>query len=349
MSSNLYKRKNSPYWWFKLPAIRGESRPLQRSTGTTDKRKAQELLDKLKAERWELDKLGVKPSYLWQDAAGRWLLEKKHKKSFHDDVCKLRILAPYLENIVLRDIDRNLIDRIKYDRAKTATHGGVNRYLALIRSILRKARDDWEMVDKIPTVTLFKEPNGRVRALTLDEFARLHQELPEHLADMALFSLVTGMRQGNVKRLQWGNINEAIAVAWVNADEHKNGHAHSVPLNEVALSVLAKQRGKHSQYVFTYNGNAIGQVSTRAWREALQRAGIEDFRWHDLRHTWATLQRELGTPTYELQRLGGWRSQVMVERYAHVGQSTLLHAAKRMDNALGSYILATQKEKGMQP
>ena len=81
--------------------------------------------------------------------------------------------------------------------------------------MLRKARDDWEMVDKIPSVTLFREAGGRIRSLTLEEFARLHEELPEHLAEMALFSVATGLRQGNVKGLQWGKVNEALSVAWV--------------------------------------------------------------------------------------------------------------------------------------
>ena len=84
-------------------------------------------------------------------------------------------------------------------------------------------------------------------------------------------------------------------------------------------------------------------MRTRAWEAALKRAEIEDFRWHDLRHTWATWQREQGTPTYELQRLGGWRSQAMVERYAHVGQPMLAHAAKRLDNSLSEYISTTRK------
>ncbi len=211
--------------------------------------------------------------------------------------------------------------------------------------MLRKARDDWEMVDKIPSVTLFREAGGRIRSLTLEEFARLHEELPEHLAEMALFSVATGLRQGNVKGLQWGKVNEALSVAWVDASEHKNGHAHNVPLNAAALAVLSRQRGKHPQYVFTYNGKPISQVSTRAWREAVQRAGFQDFRWHDLRHTWATWQREQGTPTYELQRLGGWLSSSMVERYAHIGNSHLAHAAKRLDNALAGYLLDTPKEK----
>ena len=79
-----------------------------------------------------------------------------------------------------------------------------------------------------------------------------------------------------------------------------------------------RRQGDHPTHVFTYEGNPISQVNTKAWRNALQRAGIQDFRWHDLRHTFATWHREAGTPTHELQRLGGWRTQSMVERYAHV-------------------------------
>lgn len=68
----------------------------------------------------------------------------------------------------------------------------------------------------------------------------------------------------------------------------------------------------------------------------MQRAGIEDFRWHDLRHTFATWHREAGTPTHELQRLGGWKTQSMVERYAHVAPEGLQLAATRLDSLFGT-------------
>lgn len=76
------------------------------------------------------------------------------------------------------------------------------------------------------------------------------------------------------------------------------------------------------------------QVNTKAWRNAWQRAGIEDFRWHDLRHTIATWHREDGTPTHELQRLDGWKTQSIVERYAHAAPEGLQLAASRLDALL---------------
>ena len=76
------------------------------------------------------------------------------------------------------------------------------------------------------------------------------------------------------------------------------------------------------------------QVNTKDWRNALKRAGIEDFRWHDLRHTFAPWHREAGTPTHELQRLGGWKMQSMVERYAYVAPEGSQVAAVRLDALL---------------
>ena len=341
----LYKRANSPYWWIKLPPIRGESRPLQISSKTSDNKKAQQFLTKLKAERWEQARMGVKPRRLWEEAAGQWLREKQHKRTYQEDVNKLRWLAPYLEGKELDEINRDLIEHIKQERLKIAGTGTANRYLALVRSILRKARDEWEWIERIPKVTLLREKKGRLRYLTPEEFERLYKELPDHLADMALFSVATGLRQKNVRLLAWSAVDMQRSHAWISAEQHKNGHAHAAPLNETAMSVLLKRRGIHPVYVFTYNGNPIANVSTKAWRAALKRAGIENFRWHDLRHTFATWHRKAGTPTYELQRLGGWKTVSMVEQYAHVAPDGLEHAAHRLDGVFSSYITATPQEK----
>jgi len=93
--------------------------------------------------------------------------------------------------------------------------------------------------------------------------------------------------------------------------------------------------------VFAYLGISLKVANIRAWGLALKRAGITDFRWHDLRHTWATWQRQAGTPTHELQRLGGWRTGAMVERYAHLAPDHLAIAAGRLDSKFEGYDLAT--------
>lgn len=336
----IYRRKDSPYWWIKLPPIRGESKPLQQSSGTSNRREAQAVHDRLAHERWEQERLGVKARHDWQEAAERWLSETEHKASHRDDIAKLRWLHPYLGDKRLDEIDRTLIDRIKFDREKLGAAGTTNRYLALIRAILRRACNDWEWIERVPKFKLFKEAEGRIRSLTEAEFERLIRELPEHLADMAVFSVATGLRQGNVKGLEWQYVDLERKHAWIPGSQHKNGKPHSVPLNEVALAILRKQIGKHARWVFTFRGEPVTNVNTKAWTSALKRAGIEDFRWHDLRHTFATWHRKAGTPTFELQRLGGWQTTSMVERYAHVAPEALQGAAGRLDQVLG-YALAT--------
>ena len=88
--------------------------------------------------------------------------------------------------------------------------------------------------------------------------------------------------------------------------------------------------GKHPTHVFSYKGKPITQVNTKAWHAALKRAGITHFRWHDLRHTWASWHVQNGTPLYALQELGGWESPEMVRRYAHYSAEHLAPFADRL-------------------
>jgi integrase len=113
-------------------------------------------------------------------------------------------------------------------------------------------------------------------------------ELPEHLADMVCFSLETGLRRNNVTSLQWSQVDLARRMAWIHPDQAKSRKAIPVPLSSVAVAVMRKQIGKHQVNVFSYKGKPVYQVNTKAWHKALVRVGIENFRWHDLRHTWAS-------------------------------------------------------------
>jgi integrase len=96
-----------------------------------------------------------------------------------------------------------------------------------------------------------------------------------------------------------------------------------VPLNADAMRVLDALAGQHPSHVFSYKGTPIKNINTRAWKAALKRAGIKDFRWHDLRHTWASWHAQAGTPQHVLQELGAWKSPSMVRRYAHFGPGNL--------------------------
>jgi integrase len=135
-------------------------------------------------------------------------------------------------------------------------------------------------------------------------------------------TLVTG--------LQWKQVDLSRQLAWIHPDQAKARKAIAVPLNTEAMALVQKQVGKHLTHVFSFRGKPIKQVSTKAWYAALERAGIEDFRWHDLRHCWASWHVQNGTPLFALQELGGRESPEMVRRYAHLSASHLAPYAERL-------------------
>jgi len=185
------------------------------------------------------------------------------------------------------------------------------------------------MVDRAPAVRLLKEPTLRIRFLTRDQAAVLLRELPQHLRDTATFALSTGLRAANITGLCWDQVDLERKQAWVHPDQAKARRAIAVPLNDTVLKVLERQKGIHPVRVFTYEGESVKQVSTMAWYKALKRAGIEKFRWHDLRHTWVSWHVQDGTPLHVLQELGGWETAAMVRRYAHLAVSHLAPYASR--------------------
>jgi hypothetical protein len=149
---------------------------------------------------------------------------------------------------------------------------------------------------------------------------------------MATFTLATGLRASNVSGLTWEQVDLERRLAWVHPDEAKSRKAIAVPLNATAMRVLRAQVGHHSEHVFTYDGKPVKQLSTKAWYKALARAGIKNFRWHDLRDTWASWHVQNGTPLFALQELAGWETERMARRYAHFAASHLAVYAANVES-----------------
>ena len=297
-------RKRGSIWWIDFRTPSGER--VRRSAETGSKAEATELHDRLKAEAWRQQKLDEAPRRNWNDAVVRWCKEQSHKATAEEDKAKLRWLDQHLGGKELDTINRDMIERISQGKLDDGcSNATVNRTLALVRSILRKCVREWQWPDRAPTVRMLKEPTRRIRYLTHAEADRLLAELPQHLRDMAAFSLASGLRAANVTGLRWSAVDLDRRLAWVHPDEAKARRAIPVPLNGEAVAVLQKQIGKHREVVFTFKGKPVEQVSTAAWYKALSRAAIENFRWQDLRHTWASWHIQGGTPLNVLQELGG--------------------------------------------
>jgi integrase len=263
----------------------------------------------------------------WDDAVAQWILESQHKASLKDDISRAKWLTQYFSGMALKDMTREVIMGALQAKRNETSNTTANRHLALVRAILRRARDEWEWIERIPKLRQWQEPLGRTRWLTADEVNRLLAALPPLQNRMVRFALAVGQRQGAIKGLRWDDIRNGICS--IKPAMSKNRRAIPVPLNDAAKEVLREcqalqwKEGIEPEFVFTHHGKPVHNVNTKAWRDALKTAGIEDFRWHDLRHTWASHHASNGTPMVAIKEMGGWANMKMVERYAHLSQEAL--------------------------
>jgi len=314
--------------------IISEGKRIRQSAGTSEKALAQELHDKLKAASWRNAKLGELPRRTWNEAVVRWLKESTHKATLETDKGHLRWVDTHARGKYLDEMNRKWLDKLLEARlADGVSNATVNRMLEVVRAILRKCANEWEWISKCPSVRMLKEPSRRVRFLTQAEAGKLLSELPEHLAAIVGFSLQTGLRKSNVTGMQWTQVDLERRIAWIHPDQAKTRKAISVPLSGEAIAIIKRQVGKHPTHVFTYKGKLVRQVNTQAWKKALARAGIENFRFHDIRHTFSSWHIQQGTPLQALQELCGWESIEMVRRYAHFSAEHLAVYADRLVGA----------------
>jgi len=325
---SLYKRGGT--WYVDITTPRG--RRIRESARTGERQAAKEYHDRLKAEAWRADKLRERPSRTWDEAALRFLKEAEGKAILKDYKRHVAFWTKHFRERPLEEISRHEVADLVETHGKTpATR---NRYIACLRAVLRKAAGAWEWLDRAPKFKTYSEPKQRIRWISKDEAETLVAAMPDWLAELARFALATGLRQRNVLALEWTQVDLQRGVAWVHPDQAKARRAIGVPLNEDAVAVIRRQLGKDLRRVFVgHDGKPLDQWSSSArkgWESACREVGIEDFRWHDLRHTWASWHVQQGTPLYVLKELGGWETLEMVKRYAHLAPEHLKEYAERV-------------------
>lgn len=313
--------KRGKTWWIDFTTPGGNR--IRCSAKTTVKREAREFHDKIRRDAWERDRLGIQSGRTWDDAAVKWVKTTKDRPSYQKNLSQLRWLHPYLAGLSLDSITQGVIEEIAAIKEEQTSGATANRILAVISVVLHNACK-WEWIARVPHIERYKENEKRIRWLTKAEYKRLEVALPDYLKSLVKFSVATGLRQGNVKNLEWSQVSLENKLAWIHPDQSKSKKPIGVPLNGDAISVLESMKGKHESLVFvSKTGSWLADPNNRDWRKALGDAGIEDFRWHDLRHTWASWHVQNGTPLYVLKELGGWKTLAMVERYAHLAPQHL--------------------------
>jgi len=317
--------KRGGVWW---TCIRYEDKKVQKSLETDDRRLAQAIEAKIRAEIAE-GKFFDKPvgqSKTFKDMMEKFMQEhapkvsKNMQKSY---ASSLKHLAIFLGNSKLSDIKPKLISEYKVLRKnKGIKPATINRELAMLSKAFNLAVKEWEWVKDNPVsrVPKEKEDNERDRWLNAEDEKRLLENSLSWLKDIIIFDLNTGLRQDELLSLQWSRVDLFRKIIII--QESKNGKPRTIPLNQIALDILmekSKRRNLKSDLVFLSNmSTKIDRHNLRrAFNIALDKTGIQNFHFHDLRHTFATRLAQRGIDIYKISKLLGHQDIRMTQRYSH--------------------------------
>lgn len=332
---SIRKRPDSGLWWVDVTSPSGKR--VRCSTGTSNRKEAQEFHDKLKAQLWREDALGELPEHTLDDAALQMLklsdgqrdyaAKVRHVKYWRSALGGDTLLSSLTAGRIMQALPTHTTHK---DRPATPlSAASKNRYLATIRRMLNLAVQAGWLVSA-PKLGRFREPKQRVRWEPRPIIAALIDNLRlPWMQDVVRVAVATGMREDEILSLMPADVDLERSTAWVRAENAKSGRARAVPLNEDALAVLERRMKTCITYVFErppskgLTPRKISQIDDRDLKRACEAVGIKDFRFHDFRHTWASWHVQAGTPLMVLKELGGWETVEMVQKYAHLAKSHL--------------------------
>ncbi|WP_145589810.1 site-specific integrase [Yersinia rochesterensis] len=313
----IYKRGKT-YW---IDVSTPDGTRIRRSSGTEEKLKAQRLHDKIKHELWAVANLDKRPEKLFEDLIVLALRDAEGQSSFANK----QIYARYWLNVfggrIISSISgEEITDNLpthNLPTRKRLANATKNRYRSFImRGFSLADKSGW--LDRQPYAQSLREPKVRIRWIEKSEAKCLIDNLRyDWMKHVCSFALLTGARLGEILSLKWKDVDLGRRVAVITADNAKSGKARPLPLNDDAVSIMRKIPCDND-FVFSSNGDREGYINRTDFDRAMSLSGIEDFRFHDLRHTWASWHVQNGTPLMVLKELGGWEKLEMVNKYAHL-------------------------------
>ena len=334
----LYRRGR--YWWIDYTDSTGKRH--FESTRTTLKSEALALLEKRRVEtRAGKIPLKVKP-ILFRDFASKYLESCKALKEYQRRKARVALLVRHFGHLQLSQFTTQVVEEYQTKRLSQGyAPATVNRELAILKHMIHKAVQ-WDLIDddvlkRVRKVKQLKENNRRLRYLTREEADRLIAacyKAPKcsHLAPIIITALHTGMRRGEILKLKWEDIDFKNGFIFVK--DSKNYEGRAIPLSKTLQQVLQGLPRHISGYVFCdKNGKPYNEIK-KSFNRALKYAGIRDFHFHDLRHTFASWLVMEGVDLATVKELLGHKSINMTMRYAHLAPSHKEKAIKVLDGAL---------------
>lgn len=288
---------------------------------------------------------------LFKDSAVQFLdkYSKPKKKSCDKDEQRINNLNRFFGNRYIDEINTFMVQRYQADRVKEVKGSTVNRELSLMRNIYNRFIDwGWVVVNPIKGIKFFEE-EGRCRYLSPEELKVFFIELEllssylPYLKSIVMLAVSTGMRESEIFNLKHTQINRV--VNQITLEDTKSGGRQTIRLNETALEVLNSVKKKGDYVFYNTKGRRLKGFG-RCWYKLLRKAGIKDFRFHDLRHCFASYLSMLGANQLDLKAAMRHKSLAMTERYVHLMPSHQDKVVKKLDGFLDTYIDTQDKEKG---
>ncbi len=313
------------------------------STGTDDLKEARQyLIHRLEQIRLA-DIYGVRPKRTFEEAAAKYLAENQHKRTIEEDMGYIEQLKPYIGQCELDKVNilslQPFITQRRQDGVKNRT---INHGLQVTRRILNLACKEWidesnlTWLAAAPKIKLLPQNDERKPySLSWGEQDHLFALLPPYLRRMALFKVNTGLRDQEVCQLQWDwehpipELNTSVFI--IPSAYCKNGLDRLVPLNDIALQVIAEARHQHPVYVFPRadGQDRLYQMNNKSWKKARRQLRLP-VRIHDLKHTFGRRLQAAGVSLEDRQDLLGHKSSRITTHYSPAEIQHLIEAANRV-------------------
>jgi len=282
-----------------------------------------------------------KPNISFNDAVEKYMeWAKTNKISWLRDKQSLAHWQEEFQKKKLSEICKLDIERYKARRKEEVAPRTVNEELACLRRLFYRMME-WGFADENPVkgVKFLRQPPGRLKMLSPEEEKRLLDECCPSLKPVVITALNTGMRLGEIMNLEWNNID--FYHGFITVRNSKNGESRQIPMNET-LRITLQNLPKSSDKVFTSrNGKPYRSIRT-AFENAVRRAGLRDFRFHDLRHCFASKLRIKGADLADIKEYLGHKSFEMTMRYAHITPERKKDVIRLLD---GHYLDTGTNEK----
>lgn len=344
---SVYRR--GKIFWYRFQR---QGREFRGSCGTTIKREARAVEQRIR-DRLDDQAAGTLSIGLDELLGRYWLEHAQTLKSADATWYCLKRLRQILGDVPVRNMpDARIAEFVARRRGDGVAAGTINREIKTLRAALIRARDLWSIdVGKLPNwrAHFMTEPGERIRSLRDDEQARILEHLWPDMAPLFLFSIEAGLRMDNALTLTWRQIDRDAGVIELRVKSAEpGGRVHWIPITPAVERILAMTDQAATGPVFTYtcrrdNPRAkrrkgerypfTKSTIARPWRQALTAAGVEDFRWHDLRHTSATRLLRSSRNLKLVQRLLGHQDISTTAKYAHADLEDLRDAMTEAEAA----------------